>query len=101
MNGTLGDRAMLTKKFIHKLKCKFNNINVHTVDESSFKIFPDYFKINLLFQYKILQFFQEVHLFQLFLLYFLHKLKCKFNNINVHTVDERLTTVAAHKTMNW
>lgn len=33
MNGTLGDRAMLTKKFIHKLKCKFNNINVHTVDE--------------------------------------------------------------------
>lgn len=31
---------------------------------------------------------------------FIHKLKCKFNNINVETVDERLTTVAAHKTMN-
>lgn len=32
---------------------------------------------------------------------FIHKLKCKFNNINIHTVDERLTTVAAHKTMNF
>lgn len=31
---------------------------------------------------------------------FIHKLKCKFNNINIETVDERLTTVAAHKTMN-
>ena len=32
---------------------------------------------------------------------FIHKLKCKFNNINMHIVDERLTTVAAHKTMNF
>lgn len=32
---------------------------------------------------------------------FIHKLKCKFNNINVEIVDERLTTVAAHKTMNF
>ena len=32
---------------------------------------------------------------------FIHKLKCKFNNINIETIDERLTTVAAHKTMNY
>lgn len=32
---------------------------------------------------------------------FLHKLKCKFNKIKIDTVDERLTTVAAHKTMNF
>lgn len=32
---------------------------------------------------------------------FIHKLKCKFNNIKIETVDERLTTVAAHKTMNF
>lgn len=32
---------------------------------------------------------------------FIHKLKCKFNNIIIETVDERLTTVAAHKTMNF
>ncbi len=32
---------------------------------------------------------------------FIHKLKCKFNNINIATIDERLTTVAAHKTMNF
>ena len=32
---------------------------------------------------------------------FIHKLKCKFNKINVVPVDERLTTVAAHKTMNF
>lgn len=32
---------------------------------------------------------------------FVHKLKCKFNNINIQTVDERLTTVSAHKTMNF
>jgi len=31
---------------------------------------------------------------------FLHKLKCKYNTIKIETVDERLTTVAAHKTMN-
>ena len=32
---------------------------------------------------------------------FIHKLKCKFNTINIETIDERLTTVAAHKTMNY
>lgn len=31
---------------------------------------------------------------------FIHKLKCKFNNIKIEEIDERLTTVAAHKTMN-
>lgn len=32
---------------------------------------------------------------------FTHKLKCKFPGILIETVDERLTTVAAHKTMNY
>ena len=32
---------------------------------------------------------------------FIHKLKCKFNKVKIETVDERLTTVAAHKTMNY
>lgn len=32
---------------------------------------------------------------------FIHKLKCKFNKISIEQVDERLTTVAAHKTMNY
>ena len=32
---------------------------------------------------------------------FIHKLKCKFPHISVETIDERLTTVAAHKTMNY
>ena len=32
---------------------------------------------------------------------FIHKLKCKYNKVNIVTVDERLTTVAAHKTMNF
>lgn len=31
---------------------------------------------------------------------FIHKLKCKFNKIKIEEVDERLTTVAAHRTMN-
>lgn len=31
---------------------------------------------------------------------FIHKLKCKFNKLLIETVDERLTTVQAHKTMN-
>jgi len=31
---------------------------------------------------------------------FIQKLKCKFNKIKIEQVDERLTTVAAHKTMN-
>ena len=32
---------------------------------------------------------------------FIHKLKCKYNRIQIDTIDERLTTVAAHKTMNF
>ena len=32
---------------------------------------------------------------------FIHKLKCKYNNIKIDTIDERLTTVEAHKTMNF
>ena len=31
---------------------------------------------------------------------FIQKLKCKFNKIKIEKVDERLTTVAAHRTMN-
>ena len=32
---------------------------------------------------------------------FIHKLKCKYNPIKIEAVDERLTTVEAHKTMNF
>ena len=32
---------------------------------------------------------------------FIHKIKCKYNKLKILTVDERLTTVAAHKTMNF
>lgn len=32
---------------------------------------------------------------------FIHKLRCKYNKIEIDTMDERLTTVAAHKTMNF
>ena len=32
---------------------------------------------------------------------FIHKLKCKYNKMKIVAVDERLTTVAAHKTMNF
>ena len=32
---------------------------------------------------------------------FIHKLKCRFPKIKIETIDERLTTVAAHKTMNF
>lgn len=32
---------------------------------------------------------------------FIHKLKCKYNMLKIETIDERLTTVAAHKTMNF
>ena len=32
---------------------------------------------------------------------FIQKLKCKFGKIPIETIDERLTTVAAHKTMNF
>ena len=31
---------------------------------------------------------------------FIHKLKCKYNKIEIKRIDERLTTVAAHRTMN-
>lgn len=31
---------------------------------------------------------------------FIHKLKCKYNKIKIESIDERLTTVQAHKTMN-
>lgn len=31
---------------------------------------------------------------------FIHKLKCKYNKMRIETVDERLTTVQAHRTMN-
>ena len=32
---------------------------------------------------------------------FIHKLKCKYNKTKIDWIDERLTTVAAHKTMNF
>ena len=32
---------------------------------------------------------------------FIHKLKCKYNKMKIVTMDERLTTVEAHKTMNF
>ena len=32
---------------------------------------------------------------------FIHKLKWKYNKMKIETIDERLTTVAAHKTMNF
>lgn len=32
---------------------------------------------------------------------FVHKLKCKYNKLKIETIDERLTTVEAHKTMNF
>ncbi len=32
---------------------------------------------------------------------FIHKLRCKFPKIKIETIDERLTTVAAHKTMDF
>ena len=31
---------------------------------------------------------------------FIHKLKCRFNKIKIEKIDERLTTVEAHRTMN-
>lgn len=31
---------------------------------------------------------------------FIHKLRCKYNKIKIDTMDERLTTVEAHRTMN-
>ena len=32
---------------------------------------------------------------------FIHKLKCKYNKMKIETIDERLTTIEAHKTMNF
>lgn len=32
---------------------------------------------------------------------FIHKLQCKFSNVKIARIDERLTTVEAHKTMNF
>lgn len=32
---------------------------------------------------------------------FIHKMKCKFGKIPIETIDERLTTVEAHKTINY
>ena len=32
---------------------------------------------------------------------FIHKIKCKYNKFKIEIIDERLTTVAAHKTMNF
>ena len=32
---------------------------------------------------------------------FIHKLQCKFNKVKIVRIDERLTTVEAHKTMNF
>ena len=32
---------------------------------------------------------------------FIHKMNCKFGKIPIETIDERLTTVEAHKTMNY
>ena len=32
---------------------------------------------------------------------FVHKLKCKYNKLKIEIIDERLTTVEAHKTMNF
>ena len=32
---------------------------------------------------------------------FIHKLKCKYNKLKIDYIDERLTTVQAHKAMNF
>ena len=32
---------------------------------------------------------------------FIHKLNCRFPKVEIIEIDERLTTVAAHKTMNF
>ena len=33
MNGDISERAELTQKFIHKLKCKYNQIKIDYIDE--------------------------------------------------------------------
>ena len=32
---------------------------------------------------------------------FIHTLKCKYNNLKIESIDERLTTIEAHRTMNF
>ena len=32
---------------------------------------------------------------------FIHKFKCRFNKVEINQVDERLTTVEAHRTMSY
>ena len=33
MNGDMSERAIVTEKFVHKLKCKYNKLKIVTVDE--------------------------------------------------------------------
>ena len=33
MNGTMSERAKITEQFVHKLKCKYNKMEIHTIDE--------------------------------------------------------------------
>ena len=33
MNGDISERAQLTEKFIHKLKCKYNTLKIDYIDE--------------------------------------------------------------------
>lgn len=33
MNGTISKRAEITKEFVHKLKCKYNKMQIETMDE--------------------------------------------------------------------
>ena len=33
MNGTMSERAEITQKFVHKLKCKYNKMKIDTIDE--------------------------------------------------------------------
>ena len=33
MNGTTSERTEVTEKFLHKLKCKYNQLKIETIDE--------------------------------------------------------------------
>ena len=33
MDGTMSERAEITKKFVHKLKCKYNTIKIEVIDQ--------------------------------------------------------------------
>ena len=33
MNGTISERAEITKKFVHKLECKYNKLKIEIIDE--------------------------------------------------------------------